>query len=65
MTETQAALVALLDAPTDPAFDREWRDRGGHAQTCPGDPVKQDQWKRELPLKAVIYTQVAREDQTR
>ena len=61
MTETQAALFALLDTPTDAAFSREYLERGGHYQTFRGDPPKQDQWRRELPLRFVAYKQIARE----
>ena len=61
MTETQAALCALIDAPTDAAFSREYLERGGHYQTFHGDPDRQNQWRRELPVRFVVYKQIARE----
>lgn len=45
----------------DPAFARAYLERGGHYQTFHGDPERQDQWRRELPVRFVAYKQIARE----
>lgn len=62
MTPTQAALCALLDTPVDDAFAREYLERGGHYQTFHGDPAKQNQWRRELPVRFVAHAQLTREE---
>ena len=62
MTTTQAALCALLDSPVDDAFARAYLERGGHYQTFHGDPAKQDQWRRELPVRFVASAQLPREE---
>ncbi len=50
----------IISIPGDPAFRREWLDRGGSYQVFRGDPEKQAQWKRELPLRYVVTKQMER-----
>ena len=58
-----ALIAALLDAPTDAAFQREYLERGGSYSTFHGIPAKQDRLRRELPLRYVTVIRQAREDE--
>lgn len=64
MTPARAALIAaLLDAPTDAAFQREYLDRGGRYQVYAGIPAKQDRLRRELPVRYVAVIRQERENE--
>lgn len=62
MTSDRAAAFAEIATMEvqDAAFRREWLERGGHAQHFKGDPEKQAQWKRELPIRYVVQKQMER-----
>lgn len=62
MTNERAnALAQIAALPPDRAFQREWLDRGGHYQVFSGDPAKQAQLLRELPLRYVVTARMERE----